>query len=373
MRTFTLSIIEGIVKLRTSVKEQTIFTQWIKHYIKVQKPTYKASRISIYTGIIGENINLILMICIFFMVHYFYHDQLILGDFIGFNVAFGQFITGISGMITVILSFLNSFGVMKKSWELIEEEPESSKNKEILQELKGEIRISNLSFKYDKDSNDILKDINIHIPAGSSVAIVGPSGSGKSTLLRLLLGFITPTKGIIMFDSKDILSLDPQSLRSHFSVVLQDVKLKSGTIRENIVGGKNTEESVVFNLLEQVGLLKDINDMPMGLDTVITDSGGMFSGGQKQRILLARAIARNPKIIFLDEATSALDNVTQDIVKHSIDRMKNTRLIIAHRLSTIKNCDKIIFLDQTVIEEGDYNYLMKKKGKFYDMAKRQIL
>ena len=220
----------------------------------------------------------------------------------------------------------------------------------------------------------VLRDLSLHIHAGEYVGIVGASGCGKSTLLKLLLGFEKPQSGKIFYNGQDIERLDKRELRKKFGVVLQDGKLISGSIYDNIVlTAPNAPPERVQQVVRAVGLADDIARMPMGLHTMLGENSGTLSGGQQQRILIARAIVGNPQILFFDEATSALDNVTQRQVSDSLDKLRVTRVVIAHRLSTIRQCDRILVLDGgTVREAGSYDELMAQKGMFYALASRQL-
>ena len=221
----------------------------------------------------------------------------------------------------------------------------------------------------------MLKDVSFSIKAGEHIALVGTSGSGKSTMLRVLLGFEKPESGQIYFDGKDILQYNIRSLRRQLGVVLQTGQLLSGSIFENVVGSSNTlTVKDVEEALAQAGILEEVQDMPMGIHTMVSDEFGSISGGQKQRILIARALVSKPKVLFFDEATSALDNKTQKIVSNSINKLNITRVTIAHRLSTITECDRIIvFHDGKIVEEGTYNELIDKRGTFFSMAERQLI
>ena len=232
----------------------------------------------------------------------------------------------------------------------------------------------NSIFPYSPDAPNVLQNIDLNIKPGEYVGLVGPSGCGKSTLMKLLLGFEKPTQGKIYYDNKDIDSIDKRELRKKMGVVLQDGKLISGSIFENItITAPNATVTDVRQVIKNVGLEKDIQEMPMGLHTILSEDCGTISGGQQQRILIARAIISNPKILFFDEATSALDNVTQSMVCETLEQMDSTRIVIAHRLSTIMRCDRIIVLNAgKVVEQGTYAELMENKGLFYNLASRQM-
>ena len=219
----------------------------------------------------------------------------------------------------------------------------------------------------------ILNDISLRIPNGQYVAIVGKTGCGKSTLLRLLLGFEKPERGSIYYDKKDSCSLDMHSVRKKIGTVMQDGKLFQGSIYENIIIADPTlSMDAAWKAAEVAGIAEDIKKMPMGMHTQISGMAGGISGGQRQRLMIARAVAPKPKILFLDEATSALDNITQKHVSDALDALKCTRVVIAHRLSTIRHCDRILVMDGgKIIEDGNYDELIARKGFFAELVERQ--
>ena len=218
-----------------------------------------------------------------------------------------------------------------------------------------------------------LKNINLSIAEKEITAFIGPSGCGKSTLMRLMLGFETPQKGAVYYDGKDLSKVDQRSLRKKIGVVLQNGRLFADDIFANIaISAPGLTLKEAWEAAEIAGIADDIRDMPMGMNTILSEGGGGISGGQRQRILIARAIAHKPKILMLDEATSALDNLTQKKVSDSLDQMKCTRIVIAHRLSTIRQCDRIIVLDKgKIIEDGTYEELSRAGGFFAKLVERQ--
>ena len=179
----------------------------------------------------------------------------------------------------------------------------------------------------------------------------------------------------LYYDGRDIDGLDKRELRKKFGVVLQDGKLIAGSIYENItIMAPGTPVELVQKTLRDVDLEEDIARMPMGLHTILDESSRTISGGQRQRILIARAILAKPKILYFDEATSALDNVAQAVICKSLEKLRATRIVVAHRLSTVEKCDRILVLDEgKIVEEGNYQQLMEKKGCFYEMAQRQVV
>ncbi len=237
----------------------------------------------------------------------------------------------------------------------------------------GVIDYKNVSFSYEKEET-VLKDINLHVEAGKSVAIVGPSGGGKTTLCSLLPRFYDVTGGQVLIDGTDIRTVTQKSLRSFIGIVQQDVYLFNGTVKENIAYGRPdaTMEEIV-EAAKNADLLGFIETLPKGFDTEVGERGARLSGGQKQRIAIARVFLKNPPILILDEATSALDNESERYIQESLDQLAvgRTTITIAHRLSTILGADEIIVLDGDGIKErGTHKELIKQGGlyeKYYRM------
>ncbi len=254
-------------------------------------------------------------------------------------------------------------------------EPETSEDKQIVTGISGGIELNHVSFRYSEESPYILDDLSLKIQPGEYVAVVGRSGCGKSTLVRLLLGFEKPEKGTICYDGRDMAEIDLPSLRKQIGTVMQDAGLFQGSIYDNIViTAPQLTLDDAWDAAEKAGIAEDIQAMPMGMHTMISEGQGGISGGQRQRIMIARAIAPNPKLMIFDEATSALDNKTQRQVSEALDAMGCTRLVIAHRLSTIRHCDRILVLDGgKVVEDGTYDELIEQGGFFAELVERQRL
>jgi ABC-type multidrug transport system fused ATPase/permease subunit len=246
-------------------------------------------------------------------------------------------------------------------------------NAKVIDGLHESIELRHVSFSYNS-SREILTDINLSIPKGSTIALVGQSGSGKSTLVDLIPRYHDVSKGEIFIDGVDIRNMTIQSLRSIIGNVNQEAILFNDTIYNNIAFGV---EHATMEQVEQAARIANAHDFIMesehGYDTMIGDRGGRLSGGQRQRVSIARAILKNPPILILDEATSALDTESERLVQEALERLMKSRttVAIAHRLSTIKNADEIfVIYEGEIVERGQHDELIEKNGyykRLYDM------
>lgn len=257
--------------------------------------------------------------------------------------------------------------------EIMDIEPEikDTPGAKDIENVKGNLEFKDVWFRYNKDLPYVIKDFNLKISPGESVAIVGPSGSGKTTICNLIPRFYEVTEGQILLDGTDTKDITLKSLRENIGIVQQDVYLFSGSILDNIRYGREdaTFEEVV-EVSKMAGAYEFIKEMPDGFDTHVGERGVKLSGGQKQRISIARVFLKNPKILILDEATSALDNESELIVQQSLERLTKgrTTLTIAHRLTTVQNSDLILVMsEEGIVERGTHEELMAKKSYYYNL------
>jgi ABC-type bacteriocin/lantibiotic exporter with double-glycine peptidase domain len=295
------------------------------------------------------------------------------GALLAFLAAFVQFEMATLRLSSAVESALSIVPIQERANPILETLPEVSDASKHPGELQGSIEVSHVSFRYRADGPLVLRDVSLAVRPGEFVAIVGPSGSGKSSLFRLLLGFEKPESGAIYYDGQDLSGLDVQAVRQQMGVVIQNARLASGSIFENIVGSAPIEIEDASEAARGAGLAEDINQMPMGMHTIVSEGGGNLSGGQRQRLLIARAIVRKPRIFLFDEATSALDNRTQAVVSRTLEGLQSTRIVIAHRLSTIVNANRIFVMDKGVlVQSGSYRELADQSGLFRVLVKRQL-
>ena len=265
----------------------------------------------------------------------------------------------------------------ERIFDVIDNDTIISENKNAIEinSFDHNIEIKNMSFSYENDV--VINNLNLTIPKGSSVALVGQSGSGKSTLANLICRFYDIQKGEICFDNTDIKNLKKESLRKMIGLVTQDSILFNDTIKNNLLIAKeDATNDEIINCLKVANAWEFVKKLPKKIDTNIGDSGNKLSGGQKQRLSIARAVLKNPPILVLDEATSALDSESEKLVQTALDNLMKdkTSIVIAHRLSTIQNSEKIIVLDKgQIIESGKHKELMKKDGVYSNLVKMQSI
>uniref|UniRef100_A0A1E1X3S2 ATP-binding cassette sub-family B member 10, mitochondrial n=1 Tax=Amblyomma aureolatum TaxID=187763 RepID=A0A1E1X3S2_9ACAR len=354
---------EGLSRLLEMVNSET----WLK---------------AVFFGCTGATGNMIVLAVLYYGGVLMSDGKLTVGNlssFLLYAAYVGVSIGGLGGFFTETTKAL---GASRKVWEIADRVPALPNSGGLtLPNLQGQVEFSNVTFAYpSRPDITVLKNLNLAVPAGSVLAIVGPSGQGKSTLASLLLRLYDPSHGVVMMDGIDIRKLDPNFLRLHVGIVSQEPTLFATTIFDNILyGAKSLEKSTkddVMRAASEANALDFIQSLPDGFDTMVGERGVLLSGGQKQRIAIARAILRDPSILILDEATSSLDAVSERAVQEALKKLMvgRTVLTIAHRLSTIRRADRIVVLKAgTIIESGTYDQLMGvADGLFRKLVEHQI-
>lgn len=292
------------------------------------------------------------------------------GNFVSFLTALIMLYTPIKGLGNNYNAVMMAFMAMERVWGLLDSIPALVNKPDAIQltEIKSGIEYRDVSFEYSQDK-PVLKNVNLTVAVGQTIALVGNSGGGKSTFANLLPRFYDVTSGAILIDGVDIRDFDLESLRSKVAVVFQDNFLFAGTIRDNIVlSNENASDVDIQQALKNACLDEFISSLHLGLETEIGERGILLSGGQRQRVGIARAFLKNAPIVILDEATSALDNKSEAIVQEAITNLMKDRtvFVIAHRLSTIRNADKILVLNHgEIVEQGTHDQLIGKEGGAY--------
>lgn len=300
-------------------------------------------------------------------------DMISVTDLVTFLLYINIFTDPIKTLIDFTEQFQNGYSGYERFLQILSIEPEikDSENAVSISNVKGDIKLEDVSFKYNDSSHRVLKHINLEVKAGSYVALVGSSGAGKTTLCNLIPKFYEATSGKITIDGKDIKDIKLKDLRDNIGIVQQDVYLFVGTVYDNIKYGRpNATREKVIAAAKEANAYDFIMSLPNGFETDIGQRGIKLSGGQKQRISIARVFLKNPPILIFDEATSALDNESEKIVQESMEKLAKNRttMVIAHRLSTIRNAEKILVLtDKGIEEQGTHKELMDKHGIYYDL------
>lgn len=306
------------------------------------------------------------------------NNAISVGQLVEFNLYTWSIIWPVRNLGWLSNMIAQSNASSKKIFKIMDEKPdiESKAGALKLENSTGSINFNNVSFSYPGESEPVLKDINLKIKAGSTVAIMGSTGSGKTSLTSLIGRYYDVTSGNITVDGINVKDLDLKSLRESISVVPQDVFLFSESIKDNIQFANNTaNDEMVYHACEKACASEFISSLEDGYATVIGERGIGLSGGQKQRLSIARALIKDSSILILDDSTSALDMDTEfKLLKNIYDHSKNmTTIIVAHRISAVKNADLIVIMeDGKIVETGNHSSLVASKGKYYDIYKEQF-
>ena len=301
---------------------------------------------------------------------FLYYDRIDPGEFAAFILYTSMFLSPIQRFTALFTQLQEGMSGYSRFYELINESEETDNGKTELSEVSGHIRFENVSFGYgDNITADklVISGLNLDIPAGKTLALVGPSGGGKTTLCNLIPRFYNISGGKITLDGVDISDISLNSLRSNIGIVSQNVFLFDGTVRENIAYGKEVSEEELILAAKRANIHDFICTLENGYDTEVGERGVKLSGGQKQRIAIARVFLKNPKLLILDEATSALDNATEMQIQASLEELSRGRtvIVVAHRLSTVKGADEIVVLDtRGVVERGTHEQLIELDGEY---------
>lgn len=355
--------------------ERALFEEDNQNYRRVKLEAYKLMAAS--TSLSYMSMRLTQMVVMIAGAYFVLSGELTAGGFIGFLLLVGVFFRPVEKINSVIETYPKGIAGFRRFTELIDTEPDIADAPDAVKvdHLRGEIAYENVSFGYSLEK-PVLKDVNLTIHAGETIAFVGPSGAGKTTICSLLPRFYEIGGGSITIDGIDIRKMTRVSLRQQIGIVQQDVFLFGGTIRENIAYGRlGAGEKEIVEAARRARLEEMLANLPDGLDTMIGERGVKLSGGQKQRVAIARMFLKNPPILILDEATSALDTETERAIQRSLAELSEgrTTLIIAHRLATIHGADRIVVIDGNgIVEQGTHQDLIARRGTYNRLHEAQI-
>jgi len=373
--------ISGIREIKSLGAKSISFKSFLDLSNKLKIKTVKMAVLNNISQFISQVINFASEIIVMLVGGYLVYKRILsMKNFIAFNSYSSQFSNSLMNITSINTSIQRVLTSLERIFNLIDNlsyelEQEGTQK---MEEVIGNIEFKNISFYYNKENN-VLKNIDLTIPANKKVAIVGPSGSGKTTLFNLLLRFYKPTAGSITIDGTDLTKIDENSLRSHIAVVHQEPYFLTLSIKDNLkLANQNATDKELKKACEIACIHDYIDSLKDKYDTILGENGITLSGGQKQRLAIARVLLRKSKIILFDEATSALDNESQTNIKNAIDRIakEHTVLIIAHRLVTVLEASEIVVIaDGKVVGHGNHKVLIKNNSiyqKLYEMEIKTI-
>ena len=373
--TVVYELIGNMLPIRMFGAQRRAFLRWRDNFVEMRRRTVRSSAFSNRYAAVQQSLNLVTLGTVFAVVTY--SAKATQSDSVGHYVAFVGSVSLVTGTIASLASSLMAFFSLKPSISLtvpiLTGLPETATGRNLPSEIKGDVEFAAIDFRYAEQSPLVLNNFSFAVKAGQYVGIVGTSGCGKSTLLKIMLGLLAPTKGQVYFDKNDLAAVNMDQVRRQCGVVLQDCRMFSGSILENISSGRDFEVDQILAVLDAVGLGPYVRGLPMGIHTVVGEGTTAFSGGQVQLMALARALVGSPKLLIFDEATSALDNVSVQKIGDIIDGLPLTRIIFTHRLGTLKNCDQVIVLDGgCVAQQGTFAELSQQNGLFKSMLHGKV-
>jgi subfamily B ATP-binding cassette protein HlyB/CyaB len=377
-QSYMVETVTGIGTVKSLAVEPQLNMKWEGILANYVTASFKAGILSTFGSGTAQLIQKLSTLAILWMgAHEVIAGRMTVGQLIAFQMLSGR----VAEPVLRLASLWQDFQQVRLSLERLGDvlnfpaEPDISPGRTTLGTINGEVNIENLSFRYRLDSPSVLENINIHVPAGTTVGIVGRSGSGKSTLAKILQRLYIAERGRVMIDGVDLSNVDPAWLRRQIGVVLQENFLFNGSVRENISTmdpGASMEK--VIAAAKMAGAHEFISELPEGYDTQVGERGASLSGGQRQRVAIARTLLSNPRILIFDEATSALDYYSERAIQDNMKyiRKDRTMFVIAHRLSAVRDADVIIVIEKgQIAERGTHEELLAQKGIYYGLYAQQ--
>jgi NHLM bacteriocin system ABC transporter ATP-binding protein len=364
----------GIDKLQTAGREVQAFALWARLYGRQKAADAETLRYqNAATALVAGAQTLLIGLLLGGIT--LLHLHVGIGHLIVAGVALGQVVLAMGQLSNVAAASYAVAPILARLEPIVTGPVEGADDARDPGELRGAVELENVTFAYPGSTGPAVESVTLRAAPGELIALAGPSGAGKSTLVRLLLGFEAPTDGRVLYDGRDLRTLDPRLVRRQLGVVLQRSRLVQGSLLDNVLASApEAGEAAAWEAAELAGIADAIRALPLGMQTRVGEDNQSFSGGQIQRLLIARALVRRPPVLIFDEATSALDNVTQREISDRLASLECTRIVIAHRLSTIRRADRIYVVDGgRVVDEGTYDELTRHGGLFARLVSRQEL
>ncbi|MFI5668418.1 NHLP bacteriocin export ABC transporter permease/ATPase subunit [Streptomyces sp. NPDC051704] len=366
--------LRGLPKLRVAAAESFAYAAWAREFARTRELHRRIGRIKNVLTVLNAVYLPLCTLAMFMLLAGPARGTMSAAEFLTFSTAVTMMLSSATQLTGALLSAAAVQPMFEQVKPLLAAAPEVRTAGIRPGELSGAVEVRGLSYRYADDGPLVLDDVSFAVRPGEFVAVVGASGCGKSTLLRMLIGFDRPVSGSVLYDGQDLAALDQAAVRRQCGVVLQNAQPFSGSILDCIRGSGTYSPEEAAEAAALAGLAEDIDAMPMGLHTVLSDGGGTVSGGQRQRLMIAQALIGKPRVLFLDEATSALDNEAQRVVIESTRALRATRIVIAHRLSTVMDADRVIVMaDGRIAQQGaPADLLADPAGPFRELVRRQV-
>lgn len=363
-------IIQSILNIKMLTLETDFLNNWEQGLDNFSNQFFKKEKLnnsikSIFTLLQNISPAIILYVSILLMLH----GKMSIGSILAIYSLSANLFSVVNSISSTWIKYQNCKLILERLSDIVLHPIEKEVNFKIKHDIIGDIKLKNVYFSYSKNSDTVLKNINLDIKSGSKIGIVGKSGAGKSTFAKLLIGLYEPTSGEVLIDGINLKNIDKEYFRKQIGIIPQDPLLFNKTIYDNIaINSKNTSLEKVKEICKLTQIHQEIDSIPMGYYTPISEYGQNLSGGQRQRIILARTLLNNPKILIFDEATSFLDNINEKNISNWLKEKGCTRIIITHRLSIILDSDLIFVIDEgQVVGQGTHEDLLKENQLYKNL------